>query len=80
MQPNSQQKTTILVTGANGQLGREFQQLENHYPTYTFLFLTKEQLSIRDENAVNNFFEKNHIDICINCAAYTAVDKAENEG
>ncbi len=79
MQPNSQQKIIILVTGANGQLGLEFQQLENHYPFYTFLFLTKEQLSITDENVVNDFFEKNHIDICINCAAYTSVDKAEVE-
>ena len=79
MQPNSQQKTTILVTGANGQLGREFQQLENHYPTYTFLFLTKEQLSITDENAVNVFFKNNLINFCINCAAYTGVDKAETE-
>ena len=79
MQANSHQKKTILVTGANGQLGREFQQLENYYPTYTFLFLTKEQLSITDEYAVNIFFKNNPVDICINCAAYTAVDKAETE-
>ena len=79
MQANSQQKKTILVTGANGQLGREFQQLENYYPTYTFLFLTKKQLSITDEYAVNDFFQNNAIDICINCAAYTALDRAETE-
>ena len=79
MQPNLQQKTTILVTGANGQLGREFQQLKNYYTTYTFLFLTKEQLSITDENAINVFFKNKLIHFCINCAAYTGVDKAETE-
>ena len=79
MQANPQQKKTILVTGANGQLGREFQQLDIYYPTYSFLFLTKEQLSITDEYSVNDFFKNNPIDICINCAAYTAVDKAETE-
>ena len=79
METNSLQKKTILVTGANGQLGRELQQLEDYYPTYNFLFLTKQQLSITDENAVNNYFKNNIIDICINCAAYTAVDKSELE-
>ena len=78
MENNSLQKT-ILVTGANGQLGREFQELANSYANYFFLFVTKEELSIEDENAVNNFFKNNPIDICINCAAYTAVDKAETE-
>ena len=79
MENNSLQKKTILVTGANGQLGREFQQLEESYSNYSFLFLTKEQLSITDENAVNDFFINNRVHICINCAAYTAVDKAETE-
>ena len=72
-------KKNILVTGANGQLGREFQQLENIFTNYKILFVAKDQLSITDENAIKIFFKNNHIDVCINCAAYTAVDKAETE-
>jgi dTDP-4-dehydrorhamnose reductase len=72
-------KKNILVTGAKGQLGNEFQQLQNNFPDYKFLFAAKEQLAITDENAVTDFFKHNNIDICINCAAYTAVDKAETE-
>ena len=79
MEPDSQHKKTILVTGANGQLGREFQQLQKSYSSYNFIFLTKEQLSITNENAVNVFFKNKPIHYCINCAAYTAVDKAETE-
>ena len=79
MEPDSQHKKTILVTGANGQLGREFQQLQKSYSSYNFIFLTKEQFSITDENAVNVFFKNKLIHFCINCAAYTAVDKAETE-
>ena len=79
MENNLSSKKTILVTGANGQVGREFQLLSLHFKNYTFLFATKEDLSIADENAVTNFFENNKIDVCINCAAYTAVDKAETE-
>ena len=72
-------KKNILVTGANGQLGQEFAQLENKFPAYNFIFVTKEELSITDENAVNIFIKNNAIDVCINSAAYTAVDKAETE-
>lgn len=79
MENNPSIKKSILVTGANGQLGREFQQLKNHFPEYKFLFVAKDQLSITDENAVNSLFANNAIDVCINCAAYTAVDKAETE-
>ena len=79
MEANCRYKKTILVTGANGQLGREFQKLEKQLSSYNFFFVSKEQLSITNENAVNDFFKNNPIDICINCAAYTAVDKAETE-
>jgi dTDP-4-dehydrorhamnose reductase len=72
-------KKHILVTGANGQLGREFQQVQNNFSDYKFLFAAKSELSISDENAVAAFFKKNKITVCINCAAYTAVDKAEQE-
>jgi len=72
-------KTTILVTGANGQLGSEIKQVSVLYPSYEFLFTTKEELPIENADAVKMFFEKQQIDYCINCAAYTAVDKAEAE-
>ncbi len=72
-------KNTILVTGANGQLGKEMQVIAIAYPNYHFIFVTKEELAINDFVAVNNFFVKNKIDFCVNCAAYTAVDKAETE-
>ena len=70
---------TILVTGSGGQLGMEIWKLADHFPTYKFLFTTKEYLPIDDLKLVKNFFEKQQIDHCINCAAYTAVDKAESD-
>ncbi len=69
----------ILVTGSNGQLGSELQALSSFYPKYHFLFTTKEELRIEDESLVKKYFAENDIDCCINCAAYTAVDKAEEE-
>lgn len=74
-----QQQPVILVTGANGQLGRCFQELEARYPQWRFLFADSSQLDITDRRAVSSFFEKNTPTWCINCAAYTAVDKAESE-
>jgi dTDP-4-dehydrorhamnose reductase len=70
---------TILITGAQGQLGQEFQVLKDSYPQYHFLFAGRNQLQIAYENSVNNYFSTNKIDVCVNCAAYTAVDKAEQE-
>lgn len=70
---------TILITGANGQLANELKAISSHYPEYAFLFTTKEEMPIENKEAVNAFFQKNKIDYCINCAAYTAVDKAESE-
>ncbi|MCH5599081.1 dTDP-4-dehydrorhamnose reductase [Niabella ginsengisoli] len=71
-------KKKILVTGANGQLGSEINELANTFSDFEFLFTDRSQLSISDENAVNDFFDKHQPDFCINCAAYTAVDKAED--
>ena len=79
MEKKSSSQKNILVTGANGQLGQEFQQLEKNFPSLNFLVVSKNELSIADENAVDAFFKNNQIDICINCAAYTAVDKAETD-
>lgn len=70
---------TILVTGANGQLGREMQVIAADYPDYNFVFVTKEELPIDDAEAVKKYFHLHAIDVCVNCAAYTAVDKAETE-
>jgi len=71
--------TTILVTGANGQVGKEFRTLEASYPQYRFLFAGREELAIENAEPVERFFAENVIHFCVNCAAYTAVDKAETE-
>ncbi len=73
------EKKTILVTGANGQLGSEMQVISTAYTAYHFLFVTKAELPIDDNGAVKKYFGSHTIDFCINCAAYTAVDKAETE-
>src|SRR5688572_31725592 len=70
---------SILVTGAKGQLGSELQQLAPNYPSFHFIFTDKEELSITNINDVNHFFEQHQPAYCINCAAYTAVDKAESD-
>ena len=70
---------TILVTGANGQLGNELKSLAPGYPYCQFLFVTKEELNIGNFNDPIKYFAGHSIDYCINCAAFTAVDKAETE-
>jgi len=70
---------TILVTGANGQLGNEIEVIAPEYKNYQFLFVTKEELPIDNPGAVTKYFTEHSIDFCINAAAYTAVDKAEAE-
>jgi dTDP-4-dehydrorhamnose reductase len=72
-------KQTILVTGANGQLGQEIKQLSASWPQYEFIFLSKEDLAIHQVEQVRHSFKTYHPQYCINCAAYTAVDKAETE-
>jgi dTDP-4-dehydrorhamnose reductase len=69
----------ILITGSNGQLGSELRDLSFAYPQYEFIFTDLEDLDITDESLINDFFSVNHPDVVINCAAYTAVDKAESE-
>lgn len=70
----------ILVTGCNGQLGSEFRKISNYEGMHNWLFTDIETLDICNSKAIEDYFSKNEIDICINCAAYTAVDKAEDEG
>ena len=69
----------ILVTGGNGQLGSELREIAPNYPDYNFLFTDVKQLDITSHTAVKEFIEINNINVIINCAAYTAVDKAESE-
>lgn len=70
----------ILVTGANGQLGKELRDLASSHPEHEFLFLSREDLPIHHFELVRNVFASFSPDYCINCAAYTAVDRAEQEG
>ncbi len=69
----------ILITGCKGQLGSEIQRLaEDIDPEeFKFVFTDKDELDITDRNAVYDFVERNNIGTIVNCAAYTAVDKAE---
>ncbi len=71
---------SILVTGANGQLGSEFQRLAESAPDYDFVFTDREDLDITNENSVKEYFRSKVFDCVINCAAYTKVDLAEEEG
>ena len=68
----------ILITGCNGQLGNEMQLLEEKNPQHTFFNTDVSELDITDQSAINEFVNSNKIDGIVNCAAYTAVDKAES--
>lgn len=72
-------KTTILVTGANGQVGQELRFLATLNDDFQFIFTSRTELDITNNQAVNDFFLEHSINYCLNCAAYTAVDKAEEE-
>lgn len=72
-------KSKIVVTGANGQLGRELRDLSGSYPQFDFIFLIREDLPVQDSAKTIAFFEATRPAYCINCAAYTAVDKAETD-
>ena len=67
----------ILITGCNGQLGNEMQLLEKENPQHTFFNTDVAELDITDLKAIESFVEEKQIDGIVNCAAYTAVDKAE---
>jgi dTDP-4-dehydrorhamnose reductase len=69
----------ILVTGAQGQVGHELQILAQQHPNSQWFFTDYTELDITNKEAVQAFFEQHQFDYCINCAAYTAVDKAEQE-
>jgi dTDP-4-dehydrorhamnose reductase len=76
----------ILVTGKNGQLGRSIQKIvntdtkiDNNQNHNDFIFVGREELNLSSESNISNYFGNNKFDIIINCAAYTQVDKAEQE-
>jgi dTDP-4-dehydrorhamnose reductase len=68
----------ILITGCNGQLGNEMQLLEGSHPQHTYFNTDVAELDITNQSAIESFVEDNAIDGIVNCAAYTAVDKAED--
>jgi dTDP-4-dehydrorhamnose reductase len=69
----------ILVTGGNGQLGSSINKVQNGYEKATYFYTDVADLDITNEPAVRSFVVENEVDYIINCAAYTAVDKAEEE-
>ena len=68
----------ILITGANGQLGNEMRVLSAEHPEYTYFFTDVAELDICNEQAIQDFVKANAIHVIVNCAAYTAVDNAED--
>lgn len=70
---------TVLVTGANGQLGMAIQELISRYPKMRFLLTDVDELNLTDADAVQTYVERHKPDIIINCAAYTDVERAEDE-
>lgn len=74
-------KTEVLITGSNGQLGKTVFALHqgNNYKALNFTFTTKATLDISNQEQVDRYFKSNNFNYCINCAAYTAVDRAEEE-
>ncbi len=69
----------ILITGGHGQLGIAFFKMQAKFPDYNFIFTSRESLDITKPTEIQKLFEKINFYACINCAAYTAVDKAEQE-
>lgn len=70
---------TVLVTGANGQLGNSIRLLAENHPGYNFLFMDVDTLDITNPAAVRGMIKDNQVDFVLNCAAYTAVEKAEED-
>ena len=79
--PNSNSLTTtynILVTGSNGQVGSEIKELASNY-SYNFFFTDRNNIDITSKDSIKEFCQTNSINVIINCAAYTAVDKAQSD-
>ncbi len=70
---------SVLVTGSKGQLGNEMQRAAARHPEWTFHYTDIEELDISNVDAVEDFLSKNPVQYLVNSAAYTAVDKAEDD-
>jgi len=75
---SSPQKINILVTGAKGQLGNEIQTLASQYNKFSFTYIDIDELDLSSETAIRQYFASRDFQVIINCAAYTAVDPAED--
>lgn len=71
--------TKILVTGRNGQLGSELAVLASEYPQYEFVFFSRDEFPVQDAARAQALMVEHAPAFVVNCAAYTAVDKAESE-
>lgn len=69
----------ILVTGSKGQLGQSILKLSEEFKGFEFVFISYDELDLSQSESISNYFKSNKFNIIINCAAYTAVDKAESE-
>lgn len=69
----------LLITGKNGQLGWELQQVATKHPEHTFFFADSTEGDITNKHIIASLVEAYKIECIINCAAYTAVDKAEED-
>ncbi|MBS1751695.1 MAG: dTDP-4-dehydrorhamnose reductase [Bacteroidetes bacterium] len=69
----------ILITGSTGQLGNSLKQIEHLFPGYEFVYTSRENFPLDNAEKMQDIFASVQPDYCINCAAYTAVDKAELE-
>ena len=69
----------ILVTGSKGQLGSEINALSHNYKNFNFFFTDVAELDITNKQAIQKYVVDHNIEVIVNCAAYTAVDKAESE-
>lgn len=72
-------RNKILISGAKGQLGTELSRLCNLFQMYNFVCLSKDEMPLDNPEMVRKVFEEQRPEFCINCAAYTAVDKAESD-
>ena len=72
-------KINILVTGSDGQLGNSIKRISNGFDIYNFHFTNKNELDITNNNLIQEYIEKNKINIIINCAAFTNVEEAEKK-
>lgn len=69
----------ILITGCNGQLGTEMRNLSALHPAHTYFFTDVQELDITNRASVHTYVRDNNIGVIVNCAAYTNVDKAEED-